>query len=103
MTDELQLVIADNHGRRRYLVRLADRVVAYSEYELEPGRIAFTHTVVKPEFEGRGVGSRLAKFALDDARSRGLRIVPVCPFIRAYLKRHAEFADIVELPEPRKP
>lgn len=103
MADELQLSIADNPERRRYLVRLGDRIVAYSEYELEPGRVVFTHTVVKPEFEGRGVGSRLAKFVLDDARSRGLRIVPVCPFILAYLRRHAEFAGIVDLPEPRRP
>jgi predicted GNAT family acetyltransferase len=98
MADELQLAIADNPERRRYLVRLGDRVVGYSEYDLEPSRIVFTHTVVKPEFEGRGVGSRLAKFALDDARNRGLRIVPVCPFIRAYLKRHQEYADIVDIP-----
>lgn len=101
MADELQLSIADNAKRHRYLVRLGDRVVAYSEYDLEPGRIVFTHTVVKPEFEGRGVGSRLAQFVLEDARSRGLRIVPVCPFIRAYLRRHHEYASSVDYPSDR--
>lgn len=102
MEAELQLSIVDNRERHRYLVRVAERVVAYSEYKLEPDRIVFTHTVVKPDFEGRGVGTRLAQFALDDARSRGLRIVPICPFIRAYLERHPQYADIVDYPEPRK-
>jgi uncharacterized protein len=98
MEEELDLSIVDNPGRQRYQARLGDRVVAYAEYHLEPGRIVFTHTVVKPELEGRGVGSRLARFVLDDARDRDLRIVPRCPFIRAYLRRHPEHDSSVDYP-----
>ncbi len=55
----------------------------------------FTHTEVFPEFEGKGVGSRLATGALDDVRARGLKLTPQCPFISAYIKRHPAYADLV--------
>jgi predicted GNAT family acetyltransferase len=50
---------------------------------------------VRPEAEGKGVASELVRWALDDVRGRGLRIVPRCPFVAAYLKRHPEYADLV--------
>ncbi len=98
------LRIEDDRDAHRYKVWLGDEFAAYSEYENEPGvlpsgRIVFTHTVVRPRFEGRGIGSRLAKFAVDDARARGLRITPVCPFIRAWLERHDEYDSIVDFPK----
>jgi predicted GNAT family acetyltransferase len=95
---EQPLRIEDDPQKRRYQVWLGDEFAAYSEYENEPGRIVFTHTVVRPKFEGRGIGSRLAKFAVDDARTRGLRITPICPFIRSWLERHPEYDSIVDYP-----
>jgi uncharacterized protein len=95
---EPELKIADNADRRRYEAFLGDEKAGYSEYHLQPERVVFTHTVVKPQFEGRGIGSRLAKFAVNDARDRGLRITPVCPFIRAWLRRHSEYDAIVDYP-----
>jgi predicted GNAT family acetyltransferase len=53
------------------------------------------HTEIEPSLEGQGVGSRLVAGALADIRSRGLELVPVCPFVLAYLKRHPEFDDLV--------
>lgn len=67
----------------------------FAEYRLTPGRITFIHTVVDPAFEGRGVGSALVRGALADARGRGLSVIPICPFFKAYLRRHPEVADIV--------
>lgn len=93
--------ISNNEQRRRWEARLGEAVVGYSEYRNATGRIVFTHTVVDPEFEGRGIGSRLARAALDDAIARNLRITPYCPFIRAYVRRHPEFAGSVDMPEPR--
>jgi predicted GNAT family acetyltransferase len=78
-----------------------DEVVAYAEYRLRPGAIAFTHTVVDPAYEGKGIGSRLARTVLDDAVSRGLRIVPYCPFIAAFLERHSEYGEHVDTPHPQ--
>jgi uncharacterized protein len=50
---------------------------------------------VLPQFEGQGLGSRLAAFALDDVRGRGLAAVPVCPFIAGYIRKHGEYRDLV--------
>jgi predicted GNAT family acetyltransferase len=95
---EPQLTIADNPERHRYEALLGGEKAGYSEYELQPGRVVFTHTVVRTKFEGRGIGSRLAKFAIEDVRGRGLRITPICPFIRAWLRRHSEYDEIVDFP-----
>ena len=95
------LETVDNPDRRRWEVRAGDRVIAFAEYRMQPGRVVFTHTVVEPEQEGRGVGSRLARTVLDDAVARGLRILPRCPFIRAYIQRHPEYLPSVDMPEQR--
>ena len=93
--------IVDNPAARRWEARLGGEVAGYAEYRTLPGRVIFTHTVVEPRFEGRGIGTRLARTVLDDAVARGLRITPHCPFIRAYLERHAQYDDWVDLPHSR--
>lgn len=65
------------------------------EYILKRGRLALVHTEVSPAFQGQGVGGDLARFALDDARRRGLRVIASCPYVRAYVQRHPETHDIV--------
>ena len=89
------LVVADEPGAQRYEARLDGRVVGYSEYRRVQGRVIFFHTEVDPEFEGKGIGSRLASGALDDVRAQGLKITVKCPFIAAYLKRHPAYQDLV--------
>jgi predicted GNAT family acetyltransferase len=96
--NETDLTFVNDERHARYTVMRGNRPVAFSEYELEPGRIVFTHTVVRPDYEGQGIGSRLAKFVVEDAQARGLRITPVCPFVRAYLRRHSEYESIVDYP-----
>jgi predicted GNAT family acetyltransferase len=59
------------------------------------GVLAFLHTEVDPNVRLRGLGSALVAGALDDARARGLRVVPLCPFVDAYVRRHPEYADLV--------
>ncbi|HEX7256177.1 MAG TPA: GNAT family N-acetyltransferase, partial [Gaiellaceae bacterium] len=70
-------------------------VAGYVFYREREDAIVLVHTEVADEFEGQGVGSRLVAGTLDDIRARGLRIVPVCPFVSAYLERHPEYADLV--------
>lgn len=96
--DEPELTIVNNRAAKRYEALVDGQPAGYSTYEEEPGRVTFVHTVVRPQFEGRGVGSRLAKFAIDDVQARGLRITPICPFVRAYLRRHHEYDSIVDYP-----
>ena len=80
----------------RYEARVGTELAGTASYELTDSMITFTHTVVGEGFEGQGVGGALARFALDDARARGLRVRLVCPFLRSWIKRHPEYADLVE-------
>jgi predicted GNAT family acetyltransferase len=75
-----------------------DGVVAgFAEYmEVRGGRIVFTHTEIDPAFEGRGLGSMLIGFALEDARDREQQIVPICPFVAKYVHKHPEFVPFLD-------
>ena len=90
--------IERNDAAERYELTLDGEVVGFAQFRTSPGRIVFTHTVVEPEHEGHGFGSRLAKFVLDDAVARGDRIVPLCPFIAAYLREHPGYEASVDWP-----
>ena len=91
------LVIVDAPDAGRYEARLDEQVVGFARYRRTGDRILFHHTEVDPAFEGRGIGSRLASGALEDALERGLRVIVGCPFIGAYLKRHPELTGRVSL------
>jgi hypothetical protein len=91
------VVVVDVPEARRYEVRVGGTVAGFTAYRPVQGRIIFTHTEISPDYEGRGLGSRLAAGALDDVRSRGLLVTPLCPFIAAYIGRHPEYADLVAL------
>lgn len=80
----------------RYVVEVDGKIVGYTEYHLRgPGIHFFYHTEISSTYEGKGVGSVLVRYALDDVRSRGETIVPLCPFVAAWLGRHPEYNDIV--------
>jgi predicted GNAT family acetyltransferase len=87
--------VVDNADRSRYEAYVGDDLAGFVIYRSEPGARVLIHTEVDSKFEGRGVGSQLATAALGDARSRGFKIEPLCPFISAYLGRHPEYADLV--------
>lgn len=94
------LEFVNNEAASRWEARLDGEVAGYSEYRKRPGRMVFTHTVVEPQYEGRGVGSGLAKAALDATVAAQQRIVAYCPFISAYLRRHHEYdASVDKLPQ----
>jgi predicted GNAT family acetyltransferase/glutaredoxin len=107
-TDELEsadgepadAVVADNPDASRYELRLDGRLIGIAAYRRRPGRIAITHTEVEPACSGRGFGSMLAEAALRDARARGERVVPLCPFIADYIRRHPEYEDLLAEPVP---
>lgn len=85
--------IRDNPARHRYELTL-DGVTAFVLYRRKEGVITFIHTEVPPALGGRGVGSRLARHVLESARAEGLRVIPVCPFIAAWMKKHPEYDDL---------
>jgi predicted GNAT family acetyltransferase len=94
MSDHPTVEVRDNPAESRYEA-LVDGRLAIAEYMLTGENITFTHTEVPAELEGRGIASQLARYALDDARARGLKVIPLCPFISAYIRRHPEYQDIV--------
>jgi predicted GNAT family acetyltransferase len=90
-----QITVKDNRAVLRYEALVDGTVVGEIQYRIEPGAIVLLHTEVAPSVEGQGIAARLVAGALDDIRSRGLRLVPVCRFVRAYLRRHPEQRDLV--------
>lgn len=88
------LAVRDNPEQARYEVDL-DGNLGVIQYQLSGDTIAFTHTEVPEALEGRGIAGAMARFALEDARSRGLRVAPRCPFVAGYIRRHPEYAGLV--------
>ena len=88
-------VVADNPDEQRYEITVDGELAGFVEYHLRPGLIAFVHTEIDPRFEGRGIGSELARHVLDDAGARDLHVLPFCPFINGYLGKHPEYVELV--------
>jgi len=74
---------------------LDGRVAGELAYRRENGVVDLFHTEVEPSLRNRGLGEQLVRFALDDARARADRVVPTCPFVAAFVRRHAEYSDLV--------
>ena len=86
------VMVKDNPTANRYEVWVADEMAELA-YQRKGNQIVFVHTRVPPSLEGRGLGSALARRALDDARAEGLRLTPLCPFVRGYLINHPDYQD----------
>ena len=93
-------IVVDNPSRSRFEIDLGGGEFAFAAYNLLPEAIRFYHTVVPESHGGRGLGTALIKAGLAAARERGLKVIPTCPFFRAYLKKHLEEQDLVP-PEHR--
>jgi predicted GNAT family acetyltransferase len=87
--------VVDNPEAGRFEVLVDGEVAGFSEYRRRKSSVVFTHTVIDPGFEGRGLGSVLALGALDAAREAGSAVLPFCPFIRGYIQRHPAYLDLV--------
>ena len=87
--------VADAPNRERYELSIDGEVAGFTAYRVRPGLIAFIHTEVDERFQGRGIGDQLIRFALEDARARGLAVLPFCPFVKAFIERHREFESLV--------
>jgi predicted GNAT family acetyltransferase len=87
--------ILNNTAEERYELCQNGILAGYAEYKLQPGEITLTHTEVLKEFEGQGVASKLATTVLKDARKRDLKVVPECPFMAGYIRKHPEYQDLV--------
>ena len=86
--------VVDAPERRRYEAIRDGVVLGFAEYERTDELVVLTHTEVDPSLEGQGVGGALARAALDDVREQGLRVLPLCPFVQGWMRRHPEYVDL---------
>ncbi len=91
----MTLETLDDEAAQRYEARDDGDLAGFIDYVVKHDRIALIHTEVLASHKGRGVGERLVRFALDDARQRGLRVIVICSYVRAYVERHPEVQDII--------
>jgi predicted GNAT family acetyltransferase len=94
--EALAVQFRDDPDQHRYVAEVDGRVVAIAVYQLRAGRHIFVHTEVNSAHGGKGVGAALARFALDDVKAQGGNVVPLCPFIAAWIKRHPDYEAIVD-------
>ncbi|HJE61217.1 MAG TPA: N-acetyltransferase [Nocardiopsis listeri] len=93
--DPMATEVKDVPENNRYVITSDGEEAGFAEYILTDTMITFTHTEVDPAFEGKGVGGTLVREALDDVRARGLSVLPMCPFVKAWIARHPEYTDLV--------
>jgi predicted GNAT family acetyltransferase len=90
------MLVRDNAERHRYEVVKDDRVVGYIDYKVREGRYWFVHTHIEDEHQGTGAAAFLVRRALDDVRTKGALVVPGCPFVAGWIRRHPDYKDIVD-------
>ncbi|MET7352974.1 GNAT family N-acetyltransferase [Streptomyces mirabilis] len=87
--------IVDNTAANRYEARIGSVVAGFAEYIRTERLIAFVHTEVNPGYEGQGIGAALVRSSLDEARSAGLAVLPVCPFYAGWIARHPDYQALL--------
>jgi uncharacterized protein len=90
-------VVADNPAASRYELHVGTELAGFVTYQLrdDAAVISLLHTEVEPAFQGAHLATHLARFSLDDARRRGLAVLPFCPYIGSWIKKHPEYTELV--------
>lgn len=92
----MSISVRDDPAQSRYEIYEDEKLAGFSEYKLTGERIAFIHTEVAPAFGGRGLAKRLVAEELDEARRRGLAVLPFCPFVRSFIAKNVDaYLDLV--------
>jgi predicted GNAT family acetyltransferase len=92
------VLVRDNPHQRRYELYVGSELAGVADYHAQPGLVTIMHTEVDRAFEGRGLGSQFVASVLDEIRRQQAKVLPVCPFVRAFLQRHPEYADLAWKP-----
>lgn len=91
------IAVVNNSATSQYETTVGG-LTAFLSYELRGNRIALIHTEVPQALSGRGIAGALARFALDEARARGWTVIPECEYVQAWLRRHADYMDLIAEP-----
>jgi predicted GNAT family acetyltransferase len=94
-TEDSEPTVRNDPEENRYEIRDGDRVLGIAAYSHRGDTLVFTHTEVDSDSGHSGLGSTLVRAALDDVRRQGVKIVPQCPFVRGWIERHPDYADLV--------
>ncbi len=86
--------VSNNEAENRFELHTGGQI-AFLNYRRTPQEITLTHAETPPEIEGRGLGSKVVRAALEFARERDLKVIPLCPFVAWYIRQHKEYADLV--------
>jgi predicted GNAT family acetyltransferase len=89
------ITVRNNEEAQRYEAEVAGQL-AITQYQRAGDSIIFTHTEVPAALEGHGIAAKLARMALDDAAAHGLTVVPLCPYVASYIRRHQEYLPLVD-------
>ena len=95
------VTVTHNENAQRFEVGI-DGLCVFMTYSRFPGRIVYTHTEVPKPLEGQGLAAKLARAALDFARVNDLRVVPLCPYVSGFIRKHAEYQDLVSFDDLQK-
>ena len=87
--------VVNNPELQRFEMRDGEQLAAFLQYRLRGTVVDLVHTETLPGMEGSGYGSELVRGTLDEARSRGWQVLPLCPFVRSYIGEHPEFLDLI--------
>ena len=93
--DVVNTEVINNEKERRFEIKLNDKL-AFIPYNIKDDLIALFHTEVPGEYGGKGLGTKLALYALNYAKDHQLKILPYCPFISKYIKEHPEWNQYVK-------
>jgi len=88
-------VLTDNLEASRYEMHVHGELAGFVDYRLRGEVISLVHTEIEPPFRSAHLATHLARFSLDDARKRGLAVLPSCPYISSWIKKHPDYTDLV--------
>jgi len=92
--------VTDSPEQSRYELRVAGELAGFLTYKRRGEQISLIHTEVEPAFQGKGLATHLARFSLNDARTRGVAVLPFCPYVNSWIRKHPEYEVLV--PEDRR-
>lgn len=91
-----QIEVFDDSEDHAYVITVDGEKAGKAVYHIRGGRYFFVHTEIDNQFEGKRLGSQLVQFALEDIKLKDGSVVPICPFVRGYIKRHPEYDELID-------
>ena len=86
----MNTVVSRNHALSRFDIHVDGELAGFANYKLKEGSIVFPHTEIDPQFGGKGLGTTLIEYALNEIAKENLSVEPICPFVSKYIGKNPE-------------